>query len=69
MILKVDFWIITKMTLPKSKRSMVKALTKTDQQWKLMEERVPIRKKRGKPPVDSWKGLNGILYALKTGCA
>lgn len=42
----------------------------TDDQWAILEPLLPKRKTRiGRPPADSRRVIDGILYVLKTGCA
>ena len=39
----------------------------TDKQWALLEPMLPKRNRRGRPPTDCRKVINGILYIVKGG--
>ena len=39
----------------------------SDFEWRFIEPVSP-RKSRGVPRGDDWRALNGIFYALRTGC-
>jgi len=39
----------------------------SDQQWELLKELLPARKRPGRPPADARKVLNGMLWILNTG--
>jgi transposase len=39
----------------------------TDEQWALISDLFPKRKKTGRPPVDRRKVVNGILWIMRTG--
>jgi transposase len=39
----------------------------SDQEWELLKELLPPRKRPGRPPADARKMLNGMLWILNTG--
>jgi transposase len=39
----------------------------SDQEWELLKELLPPRKRPGRPPTDARKMLNGMLWILNTG--
>jgi len=48
--------------------TLVRTTELTNEQWRYLKPLLPPRKKRGRPRADDRKTLNGILYALRTGC-
>ena len=41
----------------------------TDSQWELLQPLLPKAKKRGRPPADRRRILNGLFYLVRAGCA
>ena len=41
----------------------------TEQQWQRLQPLLPKRKRRGRPPADLRRILNGLLYFVRAGCA
>ena len=40
----------------------------TDRQWQLIRPLLPVKAKRGRPPIDRREILDAILYVVRTGC-
>lgn len=40
----------------------------TDQQWRLIQKRLPKRSRRGRRPICRRSIINAILYVIRTGC-
>lgn len=40
----------------------------TDQQWRILSQRLPRPARRGHPPIDRRQVLNAVLYLNRTGC-
>lgn len=41
----------------------------TDDQWEIIEPLLPKAKRRGRPPTERRRILNGLLYVVRAGCA
>ena len=39
----------------------------SDQEWEVLKDVLPPRKQRGRPPAETRKVLNGMLWILRTG--
>ena len=41
----------------------------SEQQWQRLQPLLPKPKRRGRPPADLRRILNGLLYFVRAGCA